>query len=234
MKPEIPSAYSAEKTKNSNGYLSDTLRPTERRKGEFAFWVREVQHSGGPVLELASGAGRILTVLAEAGVDVYGLEASSEMIELGKRAMHALPVETKQHIRVVQADMRVFTFVRKFPLVIIPFTSFWYNFKNAAIDDIGWDFETSEKSEKEFQEHIERQAENCLSSIVGALAPSGRFIIDNPFYTTHWQKENGRDKRDHCRRWWSRMVERFGFDVYIRKPFDFPDDIIPVLEGIKK
>ena len=162
----IRSAYPKDAARITNGYLDKDLRPKETRDGEFSFFVNEAKHSGGSVLELASGAGRILMVLAEAGVNVFGLEASGPMLAIAKKAIARLPKKTQHRIHLVCGDMRRFAFKRKFPLIIIPFNSFWFNFYRASLD-----------------EYV--LAEQCLKSIMMALEHGGRFIIDSPCESNH-------------------------------------------------
>jgi trans-aconitate methyltransferase len=73
------------------------------------------RQTGGPVLELACGTGRVTVPLARAtGLEVVGLDRDREML-LAARARGAT--------RLVQGDMRSFRFHRRFRLVAIPYNS---------------------------------------------------------------------------------------------------------------
>ena len=164
----IRSAYPENAARITNGYLDKDMRPRETRDGEFRFFVNEAKKSGGPVLELASGAGRILMVLAEAGLEVFGIEASESMLAIAKKAITRLPQKTQHRIHLVCGDMCQFVFKRKFPLIIIPFNSFWFNFRGESDDGYV-------------------QAKQCLKSIMMALERKGKFMIDSPFEgNQHW------------------------------------------------
>src|SRR6187401_448969 len=49
------------------------------------FYVEEATASGGPVVELACGTGRIAVPIAKAGVRVIGVDASAGMLEVARR-----------------------------------------------------------------------------------------------------------------------------------------------------
>lgn len=196
----IHSAYPEEGARSTNGYLDKDLRPQERRDGEFDFFISQAKRSGGPVLELASGAGRILMVLAEAGFEVFGVEASWPMLAIGKKAVARLPEGTKKKIHLIQGDMRRFAFIRKFPLIIIPFTSFWFNFHADAFRQGG---SCGERMENGF-----KQATSCIASITATLEGGGTFIVDSP--------DVGQEELS---RWWAEMARKFGFEYSIVKPY---------------
>ena len=71
--------------------------------------------TGGPVLELACGTGRLTIPLARDGHEVVGLDASPAMLASTQAKADAADVE----ITCVQADMRSFDIGRRFPLVVL-------------------------------------------------------------------------------------------------------------------
>jgi SAM-dependent methyltransferase len=86
--------------------------------GEIAFYqemAAEAQRSGGAVLEIACGTGRVAMRLAQAGVSVVGLDLSPHMLEVAREK--SVGLET---MRWVQGDMRSFDLGETFGLVIIP------------------------------------------------------------------------------------------------------------------
>ena len=51
--------------------------------GVFAEWVRT--HGGAPVADVGCGSGRITRILADHGLDVFGVDLSPEMVRLAQR-----------------------------------------------------------------------------------------------------------------------------------------------------
>ena len=81
------------------------------------FYVELALQSGGPVLEIGVGSGRIAIPTGLAGIDVVGVDSSSAMLELAraKAAAHGL------RLSLVRADMRDLPDLGRFPLITIPF-----------------------------------------------------------------------------------------------------------------
>ena len=61
--------------------LYDHVVPYRERQ-DVAFFVEAAQESGGPVLEIGCGTGRILIPTARAGVEVVGLDLSPHMLQV--------------------------------------------------------------------------------------------------------------------------------------------------------
>ena len=86
--------------------------------------------SGGPVLELGVGTGRVAIPTARLGVDVAGVDSSAAMLEVAARKLAALNPPPSGKLELVQGDMRDFDLRddngdrRKFPLATIPFRGF--------------------------------------------------------------------------------------------------------------
>ncbi len=84
-------------------------------------WFRGLaQMTGGPVLELGVGTGRVAIPLAKDGREVVGLDRSAAM--LARAAAHAKAAKVK--LTLTEGDMRSFALERTFPLVTIPFNTF--------------------------------------------------------------------------------------------------------------
>ncbi len=64
--------------------------------------------TGGPILELGCGSGRLLMPLAMAGHHVSGVDNSAAMLSLAKDRLAAGPAEVQQRWRLVEADMTRF------------------------------------------------------------------------------------------------------------------------------
>ena len=83
------------------------------------FYVAEAVRSGGPVLELGVGTGRIAVPIAASGIRVVGVDLSAGMLEVARERAELAGVE----LDLRQADMRDPPIDETFPLVICPFRS---------------------------------------------------------------------------------------------------------------
>ncbi len=92
---------------------------------DIPFYVQAARESGGPVLELGCGTGRVSIPVAEARVDVVALDSSGEMLDVARRKASGLTPDAGT-LKLVQADMRDLDQAvdEKFNLVIIPFRGF--------------------------------------------------------------------------------------------------------------
>ena len=84
-------------------------------------YVEEARASGGPVVELACGTGRISVPVAKAGIRVIGVDASAGMLEVAREFARAEGVESLLDLRL--GDMREPPVEERVPLVLIPFRS---------------------------------------------------------------------------------------------------------------
>ena len=92
---------------------------------DIPFYVDAAREPGSPVLELGCGTGRVAIPVAEAGIDVVGLDSSDPMLDVARRKARHLASESGT-LTLVRADMRDFALgpEKKFNLVIIPFRGF--------------------------------------------------------------------------------------------------------------
>ena len=118
------------------------------KQDDILFYVEEAERSGGPVLELGSGTGRVAIPIARSGVEVVGLESSSGMLQEAAAKSGGLG-----NLTWTQGDMREFSLGREFSLVIIPFRGFLSLL------------------------NVEEQRD-CLRRIKSHLAPGGRLAFD--------------------------------------------------------
>jgi len=93
-------------------------------EGDLDFYLEEAKKAGSPVLELGCGTGRILIPIAQAGLDVVGVDRSQKMLSIARDKISILPPETQNHIQLLYGDMRDFSLDRRFNLVLIPFRAF--------------------------------------------------------------------------------------------------------------
>ena len=92
--------------------------------GELDFWIARARESGGPVLELACGTGRVSWPIARAGVDIVGIDLSPAMLERAEAKRASAPNEVAARARFERGDMADFALDERFALVIIPFRAF--------------------------------------------------------------------------------------------------------------
>jgi SAM-dependent methyltransferase len=84
---------------------------------DIRFYVELALDSGGPVLEVGVGSGRVAIPTAMAGVHVVGVDRSAAMLDLAWAK--ALPLGVA--LELVEADMRALPDLGRFPLVTVPF-----------------------------------------------------------------------------------------------------------------
>jgi SAM-dependent methyltransferase len=95
-----------------------------RNRPDVAFFVDLACESGGPVLELGCGTGRVLLPTARAGIQIVGLDRSPQMLAVCRQKVQAEPSEVRSRIRLAEGDLRHFELSQQFSLVTIPFRPF--------------------------------------------------------------------------------------------------------------
>ena len=90
---------------------------------DIPFYVEEARRSGGPVLELGCGTGRVALPIARAGIETVGLDVSPKMLDAARRKAAEL-TENDGPLLLLQRDMRELALDRAFGLVIVPFNGF--------------------------------------------------------------------------------------------------------------
>ncbi len=88
---------------------------------DVGFYVDEALASGGPVVELAVGTGRIAVPTAKAGVQVIGVDESPGMLAVAREYAEREGVTDRIELRV--GDLRNPPVSERVPLVTIPFRS---------------------------------------------------------------------------------------------------------------
>jgi SAM-dependent methyltransferase len=86
---------------------------------DVAFYLEEARRSGGPVLELGVGTGRIAVPIAADGIRVIGVDSSRGMLDVCARRAALAGVELDLRI----GDLREPPVREHVPLVICPFRS---------------------------------------------------------------------------------------------------------------
>jgi len=91
---------------------------------DVGFLVDLASESGGPVLELACGTGRVLWPIAEAGIEAVGLDLHEGMLDAAEAKRPGYPKEVGERVRLVQGDMTGFNLNQRFKFIYITFRSF--------------------------------------------------------------------------------------------------------------
>ena len=95
-----------------------------RTRTDIQFFVDAARESGGPVLEVGCGTGRVLIPTARAGIDITGLDRSTHMLAVARERLQSEPAVVQSRARLVEADMRSFELGGTFALVTVPFRPF--------------------------------------------------------------------------------------------------------------
>jgi SAM-dependent methyltransferase len=113
------------------------------------FYVEEAVRSGGPVVELGVGTGRVAVPIASAGVEVIGVDSSAGMLGVARERAAAAGVELDLRL----GDLRSPPVDDAVPLVIAPFRALLH-----------------------MQSDEDRRA--ALRAVRRLLAADGRFVFD--------------------------------------------------------
>ena len=118
---------------------------------DVGFYVEQALASGGPVVELAVGTGRIAVPIAGAGIPVIGADSSPAMLDIARAAAESAGVSDLVDLRL--GDLREPPVPERVPLVICPFRSLL---------------------------HMETEHEKlrALHAARGLLEPNGHFVFD--------------------------------------------------------
>ncbi len=92
--------------------------------GDVAFYVAEALRAGSPVLELGCGTARNTLPIAEAGVEIVGLDRAPAMLAIARRKVASANSDVQRRITLVEGDMRDFALAQRFKLVLIPYRAF--------------------------------------------------------------------------------------------------------------
>ncbi len=135
----------------------DTIAPYydalyDDRTVDISFWVTMCKRFGSPVLEFASGTGRLTIPMANTGVKIVGLDISKPMLAYAKKAILKQPGNIRKNIQLIEADVTDFSLPGKtFQAVFSP-----------------WGFVPVSKE----------QQESMFRSVRSHLVSNGHFVID--------------------------------------------------------
>ena len=132
--------------------LYDIVTPSTLQN-DVDWYCRKAEQSGGPVLELGAGTGRVALAIAAAGVAIHALDSDASMLERLRSKLSLAPADVQARTSVVSGDMRTFELAERFALIICPFRTFLHNVTEA--DQLA-----------------------CLARVRHHLRPSGRFAFN--------------------------------------------------------
>jgi SAM-dependent methyltransferase len=91
---------------------------------DFDFFRNLVARTGGPVLEVGCGTGRVLLPLAQAGVRVTGVDVSAAMLARARAKLAA--ARLLERVRLVEADAQAMVLDERFRLAFIALNTFMH------------------------------------------------------------------------------------------------------------
>ncbi|MFC4077729.1 class I SAM-dependent methyltransferase [Salinithrix halophila] len=95
---------------------------SEGMDGDLAYYADLAMESGGPVLELGTGTGRVSLAIARHGIRVTGVDVEPAMLARAQQKAEGMGLSNR--CRWVESDMTRLNLEDRFPLVIIPYRSF--------------------------------------------------------------------------------------------------------------
>jgi SAM-dependent methyltransferase len=122
-------------------------------EGDTAFYRRLSRETGGPILEVGCGTGRVATALAADGHEVVGIDLSAPMLRLAEQRREALSADAAARLSFHLADMTTLDLGRDFALIVAPSRVFQFMLTSAA----------------------QREA---LAALRTHLRPNGRLVLD--------------------------------------------------------
>jgi len=91
------------------------------RQEDVAFWASIAARTGGPVLEIGCGTGRVGLEIARNGSHVYGVDQSEAILDVFRRKLKSEPDAVQQRVQLHLGDMKTFQLNQQFDLAFIPF-----------------------------------------------------------------------------------------------------------------
>src|SRR3954470_5876220 len=116
---------------------------------DVGFYLGEARRSGGPVVELGVGTGRIAVPIAADGIRVIGVDSSRGMLDVCARRAALAGVELDLRV----GDLREPPVHERVPLVICPFRSLMHM-------------------------HTDEDRLSVLAAAYDLLVPGGHFVFD--------------------------------------------------------
>jgi len=153
-KPKLRAFYEADSLHTE---IYDALGPSlvmgSPVEDDTDFYRRLARETGGPILEVGCGTGRVAAALAGDGHEVVGVDLSGPMLRLAEQRREALSADVAARLSFHRADMRTLDLGRDFALIVTPARVFQFMLTSAA----------------------QREA---LAALRTHLRPNGRLVLD--------------------------------------------------------
>lgn len=94
----------------------DTIYHQLRDATDNEYFQNEIKKSGGKILEIGVGTGRLFINSLNLGADIYGLDISESMLDMLYKKL-----KSDQHYRVSHQNILDFSYDFKFDLIVAPF-----------------------------------------------------------------------------------------------------------------
>ena len=121
--------------------------------GDVDFYRRLARETGGPVLDVGCGTGRVAMALVADGHEVVGVDLSAAMLRVADRRRAALPADAAARVSFLEGDLATLDLGRTFALILTPARVFQFMLTTDA----------------------QRQA---LAALRSHLRPDGRLVLD--------------------------------------------------------
>lgn len=95
---------------------------TSDRTDDLAFYSELVGQTGGPVLDVGCGTGRVLLHLAQEGVEAWGVDDSRAMLDRLARKLRAMP-HLAPYVKAEQGDILKYETGERFALVLLTYNA---------------------------------------------------------------------------------------------------------------
>ena len=89
-------------------------------EGDLEFYRHLSEETGGPVLDVGCGTGRVASAIAADGGEVVGIDLSAPMLRMAEKRREALPADVAGRLSFQQADMTTLALDREFALIVTP------------------------------------------------------------------------------------------------------------------
>jgi len=126
----IPVVFSSNDTINAGDSFYEetadiyTSLFSSKKYDDIPMYLSYAQRTGSPVLEAASGDGRIAIPLAQNGFTVFCFDISAKMLSLCLSRINKLQPDEKSRIHIIRSLMQHMPFKSAFKLALIPYNSF--------------------------------------------------------------------------------------------------------------
>ena len=100
--------------------LASSIIPGSSVEGDIDFYRRLAGETGGPILDVGCGTGRVATALVADGHEVVGIDLSAPMLRFAEQRREVLSADVAARLSFLQADMTTLDLGRDFALVVAP------------------------------------------------------------------------------------------------------------------